>query len=266
MSTAYFLTLDIFGDDIDFISNNKEIHKIVFAFVLLGTFLLILVKEASDVISERLTASNNRISNKLSVMATKSVLAKLTRVQNQSKYLKKNSNVFKTIADPDDQISILITEFVDLISASFHIDRDNIALTILTVEENKKPYFKEKNHRNWRRTTPKELLDNNSAAKRCIETGQPIFLCSKVEAAKNDKYFLSERDKENEDGSIYCYPVIIDLPDRLIQNIISVSTYNAKLSESYDDVKSKAILQVFNDVCRRIELELTLSKIKLWTN
>jgi hypothetical protein len=264
-AAGYFLILDVWGSDWDIIKNNIPFHEKAFFFVLLGTFLLIVVKEASASINQRLAKINHEISEELSVLATKSVHSKLSRFKKATKSLSPADIIFEKITDSESQIELLLNEFETLINKVFLIKKSNICINIIHIENDNRTFYKESNQKGWNHTKASKIVNSQSAVANTLLTGQAQLFVSKQKASKDSLYMLSQRDKKFGDGSIFCYPVFHEFRDYKAQNIINVSTYGATLSETFDADRHDAIFEIFSDICRRIELELTLSKIKEWS-
>ena len=93
-----------------------------------------------------------------------------------------------------------------------------------------------------------------------------VFFADKIKASKDGNYFLSDRDSRYKKGSVYCYPCFTKLPKGSIKHVITIVTYGKTLCYHSDKKAISAIKVIFNEICRRIELELTLKSIKDWQN
>ena len=58
--------------------------------------------------------------------------------------------------------------------------------------------------------------------------------------------------------------MFVTTPDHEDKYIISIVTYGKLLSDPRDNEASKIIKSIFSEICRRIELELTLASIRAW--
>lgn len=257
---SYYLILDIWGDSWPIVVEHKPFHESAFTLLLILTLLAVITKEVSEYIEERLLRVSDDISNSMSALTTKAVAVKLNRFKEKSKALNISADIFNTITQPKDQINLILGEIESLIHKCFSIKIFQSCITIMCVEEDKQ-YFKYTTKRDWHHTRPKKLISDKSAAKISLELGEPVFFPSKRKAAKQGNYFLSERDKQKGDGSVYCYPVKTDLNGISDTYIISIVTYGRRLCQPFDDDKAEAITEIFSDICRRIDLELTLESI-----
>ena len=107
-------------------------------------------------------------------------------------------------------------------------------------------------------------MDDNSIARYCIKAKEPIFYPNKFESAFQGKYTKSKRDERKGNGSVYCYPVITKNRDYVDRAVITFTTYGKFLCDPADEQEEIATKIVLNDICRRIDLELTLEGMKTW--
>ena len=76
---------------------------------------------------------------------------------------------------------------------------------------------------------------------------------------------LSKRDVRKGNGSVFCYKITGSCCGTTFNYIVSIATYNNKmLARGYDDVEKERVATLLKEVCRRIELELTLRFIRNW--
>lgn len=199
------------------------------------------------------------------VSISKVVNSKLDRFKNKSRGLTKNGNTFKAITHPKDQIGLIHTEAIDWLKKTFGLEDDDICITIMhTNGKEDKQYFAFATQPKWHHTKPKTLMTNNSCAAKCLERGETIFHPSKEKAARKDEYHLSDRDKRKGDGSIFCYPIVTECSNYTDKFVISIVTYGKKLCNPGDQSEEKITKQFLNEICKRLDLELTLYSIKSW--
>jgi hypothetical protein len=257
---SYYLILDVWGDSWPIVADHKPLHELAFTILLILTVIAVIVKEVSEYIEERLLRVNDDISNSMSALTTRAVVVKLNRFKENSKALRISADIFNNITQPKEQINLILGEIESLIHKCFDIKISQTCITIMCVED-KKQYFKYTTKRDWEHTRPKKLISDESAAKLSLKLGEPVFFPSKRKEARKGNYFLSDRDKQKGDGSVYCYPVKTNLNGNSDAYVISIVTYGKKLCQSFDNDKAEAITEIFSDICRRIDLELTLESI-----
>jgi hypothetical protein len=262
---AYFLCLDVWGDDWDIIKNNKETHEFIFSGLIMLSLGILLIRGTADWYEGKSDKSYISFMEQFSILTSKLVTKKLERFKEQALSLKPSSNTFKQITNPKEQINLVLGEIENLLQINFDIKKKKACITIMhkdPISENW--YFQYETNKGWRHTKAKKLIDSNSTASKCLQKGEPIFHVCKDLASKNNEYFLSERDISNGVGSVFCYPAFTENPDYMDNYIISIVTYGKRLCDPLDKTQAEAISDIFSDICRRIDLELTLHSIKTW--
>lgn len=263
-SGAYFLTLSVWGNQWEFITNNKPLHELLFLILI----SLTLLSQFYKAISEHFFQTEESYVRFLegSMLLTASVVDhKLRRFTSAAKRLKLTDNTFKIITQPKDQIEYIIDQSIKWLKDSFSLSDDQISMTVIKFsEKDKASFYLFDSHKSWKRTKVKEIISNRSAASYCLEKGESVFFADKFSAAKKQEYFLSDRDKRMNSGSVYCYPVFVKLPSHEDKFVISLVTYGKLICASDDEEASKIAQSIFREICRRIELELTLHSIRSW--
>jgi hypothetical protein len=262
-SGAYFLCLDIYGDQWDFIKDNKGEHEQVFFVLIVILLTVLIVRGIAEHIEEKGKAKYINFIENFTRLTSKIVKSKLERFKESALIVTRNGDTFKQITKPKDQINLILNEVVDLLDDNFSIKENEQCITIMHLDpESKKWYFKYNTQKTWNNTKADLLMKKNSTAKECLEIGEPIFHSDKSRAARMEKYHLSERDRRFKVGSVFCYPVCIQHKEYEDQYIISIITYGKVMCSDVDTEHSEAIKGIFSDICRRIDLELTLESIK----
>lgn len=117
-------------------------------------------------------------------------------------------------------------------------------------------------HRGWNHTKAARLMGEKSMAAVALSHGEPIFHPDKMAAVKKEQYFPSDKDKREKKGSAFCYPVVVEVNGTVFKFVISLITYGKVLCNAHNPEQAKAIKLTLMDICKRIELELTLWSIK----
>lgn len=262
---AYFLCLDVWGDDWEIIQKYKDLHELVFFILISMSLFILVVRGTADWYEGKSDKTYIKFMEQFSLLTSKLVTTKLERFKEQSTKLKPSGNTFKQITQPKDQINLVLGEIETLLQINFGIKKKQVCITIMhknPVSQNW--YYEYETNKGWKHTKAQKLIEGDSAASECLKTGQPVFHACKTLASKRKVYLLSERDKINGEGSVFCYPAFTENPDYVDNYIISVVTYGKRLCDPLDLNQAEAISDIFSDICRRIDLELTLNSIKKW--
>ena len=262
---AYFLTLDVWGSDLWFIKNHTPIHKIIFAWLLVITLLSQIFKAISDGLMSKIQGEYARFLEDFMLLTGRVVEFKLSRFRKIARNIKPNGDAFKAITQPNDQVTYIIDQSLAWIRQSFDLNEEQLSITIIQIRDGgSKAFYAFEEPQGWNRTKAKSIMSSDSAASLCASSGEPIFYADKKRAAKNSKYHMSSRDNERKIGSIYCYPTVVELPGKTEKFIISITTYGKLLCQPSDDEASGIAQSILRELCRRIELELTLRAVRQW--
>jgi hypothetical protein len=265
VSAIYFLCLDVWGDDWDIIKNNKSTHETIFFFLIFTSLLMLLFRGIADWYEDKSNKGYISFLEQFSILTSKVVNKKLSRFKEKAQNLKPTGDTFKQITQPKDQINLILGEIESLMQNHFGIKARNLCISILHKDPgNNKWYFIFETQKSWKHTRPERLMSETSAANDCLETGEHVFHPCKESAAKVGKYFLSDRDKSNGGGSVFCYPSTTKTPDYTDNYVISIVTYGKLLCDPLDSKQSQAVSEIFCDLSQRLDLELTLQSMKMW--
>jgi hypothetical protein len=261
----YFLCLDIWSDKWPIIKNYEKEHECVFTMLIFFSLLILIIRGIADWYEGKSDKAYIAFMEQFSVLTSKLVTKKLERFKDEAIKLKPNGNTFKQITQPKDQINIILGEVETLLFNNFAVKKNQVCITIM--HKNPKTdiwYYEYETNKGWKHTKAQKLIDSKSAASECLSTGQPVFHACKKQASSNNQYFLSERDKNNVKGSVFCYPALTTNPNYTDNYIVSVVTYGKRLCDPLDEEQAEAISDIFSDIGQRIDLELTLHSIKKW--
>lgn len=265
ISGVYYLCLDIWADRWSWIKNYESFHEYVFGWLVGISFLALLVRGIADWYEAKSDKAYIAFMERFSSLTSRLVKVKLDRFKEESAVLRPTVDVFKRITQPKSQINLILGEVESLLLNHFGIKAHQVNITIIRNDYQKGVWFyKYQTNRSWKHTKASVLMGEKSAARKCLDTGEPVFFACKSEAARRNEYFLSERDKRYITGSAYCYPVFVKNPDYNDLYLVSIVTYGVRLCDPLDSAQSEAIAEIFTDICTRIDLELTLESIKEW--
>lgn len=261
---AYFGLLDFFSE-IEWIANYKDTHLKVFFIVLLfelGARVLDYIREKCE---EHVTDRHRSVLTELLVSVSVIVQTKVTRFREALPKIGGKSP-FDVITKPDDQINVIGMRIGDYLKSFGSIPDDCFDVTVMRTIDGETWDYEFKLQKNFSRPQASRLLDRtvSSTARLAYESGNEQFFASKLTASKDGKYHTGERDKQKGDGSIYCKPVRIDVPDRTENYVITFTTYGATLCHPLDVPSSDVWTMICREFARRIELELVLLSIKEW--
>ena len=261
---GYFGLLDYFPD-IEWISKYKEVHfKIFGVFVLLECIARIL-DYARERCEESVTARRKSTVVELLAAVSEIVQTKVTRFREALPRIGSRSP-FNVITQPIDQMNAIATRIEDLFKKLGAIPDDCLDVTILRSADGVAWEWVFGFQRNYRRPEAKILMEESSrsTAKLAYESGNEQFFASKQQAEAARNYQFGERDRQKGDGSIYCKPVKIKVPDRDENFIVTFTSYGTKLCDPFDDASTSVWQMICREFARRIELELVLFCMKDW--
>jgi len=258
---AYYLTLDVWGDKIAFISNNESIHKKVFfaclGVSLAGLFVRGFVDDKKD--------NDKKDANALlaDFLRTVGIIVeeKLNRFRNKLTSAEHVTDKFSHITNPKDQLHVIYTNAAQFASRAFSIDENEIDITVMHKSSSGKKWQYGECFQKWKRADADFRFQTKSAVRECIETGEAVFFADKIAAAKKGQYKLSDRDKRRVVGSVYIMPIFFSSASESYTYVISIITYGKQLCCEWDEEGKSAVESFLREICRRIEVELALNTI-----
>lgn len=266
----YYGTLDIWGDDWQWIASYKHIHSIVYTILVIATVVSVIIKTWLDHITEKNQLDEKFILEKFISTVHNIVDIKRTRFYNKASNLdkqKKRIRFFDEITHPDEQIKHIMSQAREFF-IFYGVERNQIEMTVLgSIKSNE--YTSER----WKyviqsdiqreHSDPDILMNNNSLAKKAIESGDPIFLAELKEGIARQSFFESNRSKEADNiGSIYCKPVTIKIQEVTYRYVFSIVSYGTYLCLPTNTVEAQQIAKILNEFGNRVELELYLLAMK----
>lgn len=259
----YYLTLDVWGNDWPMIRSHKELHQNIYILLVCATLFFIFLKllRAFYLDLTKTTKADVRVG--LIMLASRVVSAKLERFKGCAEDIDATTNTFKKITKPQEQIQVIISEMITYLYNTFEIDDDEVCITITHFDTvSNRWHFMNDTHRGWNHTKAGRLFTERSMAALAMSRGEPVFHPDKMAASKKGEYFPSDKDKRDKKGSAFCHPVVVKVNGTEFKFVISLITYGKMLCNTHNPEQVKAIKLTLMDICRRIELELTLWSIK----
>lgn len=259
----YFLVLDVWGDDLWWVRDYQDTHKVIFGLFAGATIAILFWRGIGDFFFGSQSEYVQGLENLL-YSIERIISAKIRRFQLKSREVRANTNVFTLITQPDEQIRVILEEAHGFLVGWCSVPRGIFDITVIR----KNPYtgevsFLAKANRHWEHTAPDTLLAEKSAAAKCLETGEELFIPDKRKGAKKGIYHLSERDSRSKnDGSLFCRPVTVKIGAHEEKFLITFATYGQKVCDPADQHAREAANLLFREFAKRIELELMLLSIK----
>jgi len=261
----YYIAIGVWKDSWPFFSNHIDAHEKIFLGLIVISLFLVVVQATTEHYERRGSALQSRFERAFAKLTSKIVKAKLERFKASASLTTPTGNTFRQITKPEEQINLILTELVDLLSEQFGINESDQCISIMREDKNTyKWFFPYVTNRTWKHTKPSILVSASSTARQCIDTGEPVLHVDKIEAASRGQYFYSERDKRKRAGSVFCYPSKTEMSNYTDVCVISIVTYGKMICDPIDEEHTKAVKQLLCEVCKRIDLELTLESIKFW--
>ncbi|WP_144999103.1 hypothetical protein [Polystyrenella longa] len=261
----YFLILDVWGDEFDFIKDNLEDHKKVFFILVSFTVALLFYRGVGDFLDSKRIDDMLKLFSSLFFSIENIIGVKKSRFSETIATLDSVDDTFERITHPKKQIKAIISQanrhFVEILQ----LKRDAFDFTIMRKNPITDDWYYLLSDKAWQHTEPSILLEQNSSAAHCLRTGEKLFLPDKKFAAKNGEYYLSERDKRNDClGSVFCKSYNIKTPTGKEQFIVTITTYGVSLCGRHDRRVIDSVESMLGEFALRIELELILFSLKEW--
>ncbi|WP_227674604.1 hypothetical protein [Psychrobacter jeotgali] len=266
----YYTTLDIWGDEWDWIALNKEAHGNFYKFLIVATVISVLFKAYYDYMSDKNKKENELVLQRFIGLIRSIVTTKKNRFYEKATRLKTESrrvNFFQEITHPQDQIKFIMNQLSGFFEF-WGVNRNQLAVTILSSvakdgSDNENWRFILKLDHQRSHTSANTLMKGDSLARKAIDNGVPIFLADLNEGIFQQVFLQSERSQEsNNIGSIYCKPVTIKIQDVTYRYVFSVVSYGTYLCQPTDIIEANQMSMILDEIGDRVELELYLLAMK----
>ena len=266
----YYGTLDIWGDEWQWISSYRDIHAWIYSFLVIVTLASVAIKALHDRMLNKYKKENELVLRKFIGLIRSIVTAKKNRFYEKATKLKAESkriNFFQEITHPQDQIRFIMNQLSSFFEF-WGVKRNQLAVTVLSSvtkddSDNENWKFLLKLDQQKSHTNANTLMGGNSLARKAIDSGEPIFLADLNEGINQQLFFLSERSQEsNNVGSIYCKPVTIKIQDVTYRYVFSVVSYGTYLCQPTDETEASQMSMILDEIGDRVELELYLSAMR----
>ena len=259
---SYYAILSIWGNDWAWVKNHKDTHEKAFWLCLVvslcSQFLSNFFPEPQKLESDQ---QAREILSEFIASVGVIVQAKIDRFRSKLTDIKPNSDKFKHITKPEDQVSVIAKAAARFLQNAYGLYEDQIDITILRKKDEGGWNF-DFRLQPWTHTSPDSLMERGAAAFKCSEQGETAFYPDKIKAANDGQFVLSSRDKRRKCGSAFIYPIVFLSGVSVTHYVVSVVTYGKQFCADYD-IQSKEITTAFlREICRRFEVELCLDTIK----
>ena len=259
----YYGTLDIWGNDWSIIKEHKDIHEFIFTAFASLTIIILFIKGISEQFKGSVLKKYQNILESTVVFFNDLVKKKKDRFYQKAKNIKPNSDIFKIITQPEDQLEFVLDGTKKLLNNGFDIQPKNIGITIIQGNlSQKKWWYQFKCDSQKQHTRAKMIMEGDSTAKYCYETGDSIFIPDIRKGIKEKLFLPSDRTNKAEYGSIFCKPVRINVNSVDFIYIFTIMIYGEFLCTPYNEDECKACERLLDEVADRVELELYLYSMK----
>lgn len=261
----YYGTLDIWGNDWDWVKEKQDLHEIIFTVLASFTIIILFIKGVSESARGNVLKKYNVLIESMMFFFNGLVKKKKDRFYNKAKLLKPNGDVFKIITQPKDQLEHVLDGTKIFLVNGFGIDSKNIGITIIQGDLSSERWWYElKCDTQKQHSKPKDLMKGKSTARYCLDTGDSLFIPDIRKGAKEGVFLASERSNKTEIGSIFCKPVRITVNRVEYVYIFTIAVFGQNLCTPYDEEECRACEKILDEVADRVELELYLNSIKLF--
>lgn len=268
LTAAYMAWYEFWGVSEEIFTDYPEFHAVTLKVLIAISLCIGLIKGfAESSVGKRIDSYIDLLHNFIR-MNGYIVKTKDTRFKSKASQLTDGEDVFLSITHPRDQINVILGYAQEFLAQNFNLPEEDLRFTIVEQTQTSWTYSFD-TQRSWQvDTTPaQDLIKSGSTAHKCYSTGEPVFVADKQISSTQNEYVWSSRDDRKGNGSVYCYPVSVNCGGQNYASIISIASYSShKLVKGYDETETKQVAILLKEICRRIELELTLKFIRGWKN
>lgn len=259
----YYGTLDIWGDEWNWVVEHKARHEFIFTLLAALTVVILFLKGVSQYCKGVVVTRYNLLVEGLLNLFGGLVKKKKDRFFNKAKTLKPRQNTFKEITHPKDQIEFLLDGLKNYLVNGFNIEKKNIGITIIQGEpEANKWWYAFKCDAQRQHTKARTLIDGQSTARYCLDSGDSIFISDIRKGIKDGVFMPSERSKKTDIGSIFCKPVRLHSKGKEYVYVFTLAIFGQHLCTPFDENECRACESILDEIADRVELELYLYSIK----
>ncbi|NHN37208.1 hypothetical protein G8764_07900 [Pseudomaricurvus alcaniphilus] len=259
----YYGTLDIWGDDWAWISEKKGLHELIFSVFATFTILVLFLKAISEAAKGEIDKQYAKLMEAMLLFFNTLVKKKRDRFFNKAKHLKPNSDVFRLITQPKDQLEHVLDGTKSFLINGLAIDPKNIGITIIQGDiTTNKWWYELKCDTQKQHTKARDLMAGKSTASYCFESGDSIFIPDIRKGIKEGVFFQSDRSSKAGVGSIFCKPVRITVNSQEYVYIFTIAVFGQNVCAPYDEEECRACEKILDEIADRVELELYLHSLK----
>ncbi|MBA4155745.1 hypothetical protein [Flavobacterium sp.] len=259
----YYGSLDIWGDEWAIFRDYKETHEAIFTYLAIITTVILFLKGVAEQFRSKISSKYQNILQAMVAYFNELVKKKRDRFFQKARSLKPNTDIFKAITHPKEQLEYALDGTKRLLSNVFNLESKNIAITIIRGSEKEDTWWYEfKCDEQKQHTKAKVIMNGNSTAKYCFQTGESIFIPDIRKGVKEGAFLPSERSKKLGVGSIYCKPVRVEVNNIDYIYIFTIVVYGQFMCTPYDEEECRACERLLDEISDRVELELYLHSMK----
>jgi len=273
LTGLYYGTLDIWGDEWDWIKNHLDIHSMIYSFLVLLTVFLVLSKCVIEYLDDKENARLDLIKQDREKLL-KDFLSFIKNVVHQKKNRsfdrvtkiskdRQRINFFDEITHPIDQIRQIMSQAIIFLE-KYGVPRNHVEMTVVGFNtKTDKWTYSVKLDRQKNYTDPQVLMSSQSLAKKAIDDGESIFV-SDLKAGIGQNAFLKSKRSDSVDnvGSIYCKPVTLKIQHNTYKYVFTLVSYGTYLCSPNDQQEANEFLTLLDEIGDRVELELYLLAMK----
>jgi len=259
----YYLALDVWGEDWSWISKYRPIHEYIFSFLFIITMLVVFFKALYELFSKEIDRKREEVLRSLIKIFNSLVASKKRRFYEEAANILPKADCFKRITKPDEQLKSIFDATIEAVVTIFDVNRLNLTLTIIEGDESGKWWYFLRSNNQTNLTPARKLMDNNSTARYCSESGESLFIADMRKGIKNEVFFSSDRSKsQNDYGSIFCKPVTVLVGNKRYKYIFTICLYGELICAPHIEEECRVCEEFFVEISDRVELELHLKSIK----
>lgn len=194
--SSYYLSIDVWGDRLSIFRDYESIHSKVFFVLILISLAILLLRGISETYNQKAKNKYIILTEELINFFTKNIDNQLIYSRAFSRIVRSKKRVAHSKEDIDLIINNTINDLLNLIKNIF--ESESISITIISKNYNNDEFYYEFSNEKFLEKTKSEIiLNKNSTASFCLMIGESCLIIDKQAAAKEKRYYLSDRDKKN---------------------------------------------------------------------
>lgn len=256
---VYIVAYDIKRTEWRFFQSNPQLHEAIFMVYILAVVPVSVVRWRRFELQRKARRSAEDLFIEFVRMVSTIVDWKTRMIHSRLPSLKKRS--LAKIIHPGEQIQTILRASDVFLRKVYGLSEDDLDIAIKERDPDTGDWHFYQTLRGRMGENVNNFFTKECAANTAFETGRPIFLPSKLEGIRDQKYQIGSYDRETGDGSIFCYPISFQFLQRKRSYVISIVTYGKRLCDPDDCENIKKTKGLLREITRRLELEITLKSM-----